>query len=235
MAQCVLFGGTGRLGRAFLGAHQQWLAPSRSEVDITHWREVDRYLDAVRPSCVIHAAAVVGKQEAERDTVQTYKVNVEGTYNIAHACLRYDIRLVYISSVSVFDGNHGPYREMDTPIPAYFYGWTKLAGEMAVRMVGNSVIIRTDFFTPGEFKYSTVLIDHYSSKMPVGELVEAIDTIAASKLRGIIHVGRPRDTLYRLLEPYIPDIQGIRIQDSAMPDFPRDLSLDISLYQRLFR
>lgn len=234
MGANVFIGGSGRLGKAFLSANEGWEAPSHSTLDITDKKAIDRYFLIMRPKLVVHAAAVVGKHEAERDKAYTNKVNVEGTRHIAEACRRHRCRLVYVSSVAVFSGDNGPYKESDAATPSYYYGWTKLAGEQSVKMVENYVVVRTDFFTPGGFKYPTVFTDHFSSKMPVSELASALARIAASPFIGVLHVGKPRDTLYNLLKPYVPEIQGIRIDDSAMPDFPRDLSLDISLYNSWF-
>ncbi len=230
----IFFGGSGLLGRSFLKLYPHYLTPLHREVDIAD-AKVYEYIQDYKPSVVIHAAAVVGRKEAEEDKEYAYRVNVGGTENIALACRDINARLIYISSVAVFDGEKGEYAEDDIPNPAYYYGWLKLLGEKTVRMLTNHAIIRTDFFSPEGLRYKQAFTDHYCSKMPVGELAVAIERIAESNFQGIIHVGRAKDTLYNILKRFFPDIEGILIENSTMPDFPRDFSLNTTLYNSLFR
>ena len=126
------------------------------------------------------------------------------------------------------------YTETDIPYPAYYYGWTKLLGEQAVLMLADAVVVRTDFFIPGKFKYREVLTDHYCSKLPVALAADAVKAVLFSRFRGIIHIGGPRDTLFNILCRYDNGIRGVLTADSGIPDFPRDLSLDSRLFTSLF-
>lgn len=230
----ILFGGTGKFGQAFLQENPDVISPTHQEIDITKAQQVYEYIRDLNPAYVIHAAAVVGRREAELDRIYTFEVNVDGTHHVAKACLDGSARLVYLSSVAVFDGNKGMYKEGDVPNPAYYYGWTKLLGEQAVKMLDDYTIVRTDFFVPGKSKYKQAFIDHFCSRIPVQKLVRIITQLITSNYQGIINVGGERDTLFNILKPYIPDIEGIKIADSTMPDFPADYSLDISLCKKLF-
>lgn len=229
----IFLGGSGKLGHAFLKQFPDYTAPTHRDLDITDQRRVYEYIHDMRPACIIHSAAVVGRNEAERDRMHTYRVNVLGTENVTKAC-QDGTRLVYISSVAIFDGKKGLYREDDIPNPLYYYGWTKLLGEQTVKMLQDYVIIRTDFFNPANFKYRAALTDHYCSRIPITTLTVILNRIAESNYRGVINVGAERDTLYNILKKLIPDIQGITTAESSMPDFPHDLSLDLSLYKKLF-
>lgn len=230
----LLFGGSGKLGQELLKQNPLILAPKHQEVDITDLDQVKRKVLETNPTHIIHAAAIVGKNESEKDLQKTYEVNVTGTENITSAAKEIGCRFVFISSVSVFDGNKGNYSELDLPNPTYYYGVTKLQGEQVTQSHPNHVIIRTDFFVPGQFKYSKLFSDHYCSKMPVQKLAEQVLQLTSSSFIGIIHLGSERGTLYNLLLPYSLDAQPITIAESTMPNFPKDLSLDISLYKSLF-
>ncbi len=230
----ILFGGSGRLGRTYQQLHPETLAPSSAEVDITDAARVRSYLREVNATRVLHAAAVVGLDEAERHPERAYRVNVEATHTIAAACRDLGARLIYLSSVAVFDGATGGYTERSIPRPAYYYGWLKLLGEAAVRMHENSLVVRTDFFVPGSFKYRDVHVDHFCSKLPVASLCRALAGLAASDYRGVLHVGGPRTSLYDLIRRHQDDVRPVRIQDSTMPDFPQDLSLDSSRFRNRF-
>ena len=230
----IFFGASGKLGKVFTSENLQFLTPTSKDVPIENAKLVNEYLRDINPSLIIHAAAVVGLRESEADPDKTYMVNVEGTSNIAKGAMQVGARLAYVSSVSVFDGRKGQYTETDIPCPAYYYGWTKLLGEQAVTMLKNHVIVRTDFFDPNNFKYKQAMSDHYCSKIPVRNLAEALKKIAESEYVGIINVGRKRESLLEILREYIPEIQGIKIEDSAMLFFPRDLSMDVNRYLQLF-
>ncbi len=229
----VVFGGSGRFGRNFLKIYPEYLAPERGQVDITDYKNLESYLKTNKPEYVIHAAAVVGWREAEADYRRTYETNIIGTENVVRACAKLGLRLIFLSSVAVFDGQRGSYKENDLPHPAYYYGWTKLIGEQMVKLLSNYVVIRTDFYVPGSFKYPEVFSDHFCSKIPVDELATAVHRIARSGYKGTLHVGRARETLFNILKKTDKNITGIKIKDSNLPDFPPDLSLNITNYLNL--
>lgn len=233
-AGTVIFGGSGQLGKELLSLDSSAIAPLHREIDVTETQRVLEFLSDIAPQCVIHAAAVVGWREAERDKNYAYRVNVDGTRNIAKACRNIDARLVYISSVAVFDGETGLYTEDDIPCPVYYYGWTKLLGEQTTQLVPDWAVIRTDFFTPGQLKYPRAFDDHYCSKLPVEEVARRVWRIARSPYQGLINIGGERNTLSNILRPFFPEIVGVHIKDSDLPSFPRDLSLDISRWIRCF-
>ena len=60
---------------------------------------------------------------------------------------RHKIKLIHISTDSVFDGKQGRYSENDTPYPCNIYAKSKLRGEEFVKEFSeNYVIIRTNFY-----------------------------------------------------------------------------------------
>jgi len=230
----VFFGGSGRLGKEFLIKNPNYLAPTSLDVDITNEKQVCQYIHDVQAATVIHAAAVVGFREAESNPEHAYRVNVCGTRAVAQACREAEARLVYISTVAVFNGKKGMYKESDIPHPAYYYGWTKLLGEQAVLMLADAAVVRTDFFVPGMFKYKEAYTDHHCSKLPAAVVAEAVEAVAHSNFCGIIHIGGPRDTLFNILRKHDREIRGILTADSSIPNFPKDLSMDSKRFHTLY-
>lgn len=108
--------------------------PSPEEFDITDENAVKRVMDEYRPDAVIHCAAYTAVDKAEDDTDVCWKVNVDGTANIAKVCRRQNIKMLYISTDYVFAGDgEKPYKPDDAYAPCNAYGYTKLGGELAVK------------------------------------------------------------------------------------------------------
>jgi len=103
------------------------------QIDITDKGKIAEVIEKFNPSCVIHTAAIVDVDFCEENKDLAWKVNVEGTRNIAEICRKNDIKMVYFSTDFIFDGKMGDYREDDKPNPLSVYGRTKLEGEEAVK------------------------------------------------------------------------------------------------------
>src|SRR5262249_10948072 len=78
---------------------------------------------------------------------EAFRVNGEGSANLAAAAAAADSLLVYYSTDYVFDGTkEEPYRESDAPNPQSVYGRSKLQGEeMARATAGHHLILRTSW------------------------------------------------------------------------------------------
>lgn len=114
-------------------------------LDITDEAAVKAVLCEVKPDAVIHCAAwtAVDAAEDEENQEKVYKINAEGTKNIAKICKQIDAKMIYISTDYVFNG------EGDTPwepdckeyAPLGVYGKTKLEGEKAVSEILDKFFI----------------------------------------------------------------------------------------------
>jgi hypothetical protein len=97
--------------------------------------------------------------------------------------------------------------------------------EKIVQRLDDHLIIRTDFFDPLAFKYRDVFDDHFCSKESTTIVSAKILDAVGRGIKGVIHLGGARQTLFQILRPTFPNIRPISISESSMPDFPRDLSL----------
>ena len=106
------------------------------EMDITDEESVDAFFSAAKPDAVIHCAAwtAVDSAEDEENKDAVYRVNVDGTKNIANACKKLGCKMMYISTDYVFDGQGTEPWQPDCKeyAPLSVYGETKLQGELAV-------------------------------------------------------------------------------------------------------
>lgn len=106
------------------------------EMDITDKNAVDAVLHDIQPDAVIHCAAWTAVDAAEdtENMEKVHQVNASGTSYIARACKDLDIKMMYISTDYVFDGQGSTPWEADCHdyAPLNIYGKTKLEGELAV-------------------------------------------------------------------------------------------------------
>ena len=74
------------------------------EMDITDAVSVERVITEAEVEAVIHCAAYTAVDAAEDNVEICRRVNAEGTENIAKVCKKLDLKMIYISTDYVFDG-----------------------------------------------------------------------------------------------------------------------------------
>ena len=103
------------------------------EMDITDPDACRRVITEAGPGAIIHCAAYTAVDEAEKHPELCMKVNAEGTRNIAKVCRELDIKMMYISTDYVFDGQGTrPWEPDDARDPLNVYGQAKYEGELAI-------------------------------------------------------------------------------------------------------
>ena len=106
------------------------------QLDITNADAVAYTIEKAQPDAVIHCAAWTAVDMAEDDDKieKVRAVNADGTKNIAEACKKLGIKMMYISTDYVLDGQGTKPWEPDCRDykPMNVYGQTKLEGELAV-------------------------------------------------------------------------------------------------------
>lgn len=103
------------------------------EMDITDAAAVEKEMRKDGLDAVIHCAAYTAVDAAEDNQEICMRVNAEGTRNIARICRDLDIKMVYISTDYVFDGEgERPWEPDDARNPLNVYGESKYQGELAV-------------------------------------------------------------------------------------------------------
>ncbi len=180
------------------------LHPNAVKTDITDSAGVANLFRKLEPDIVIHTASETNVDRCETEKERAWKINVEGTRNIAEACQKTNAKLVCISTDYVFDGEKGLYDEEDKPNPINYYGLTKLEGEkQVIKHCKNYAILRTsvlygrhpwkqDFATwiINKLKQNqkiTVVDDHFNTPTLADNLASMALEIGARDLQGIFH------------------------------------------------
>lgn len=103
------------------------------ELDVTDFEACKHVISASGADAVIHCAAYTAVDAAEDNVELCRRINSEGTRNVAQACKDAGIKLMYISTDYVFDGQGTrPWEPDDERHPLNVYGETKYEGELAV-------------------------------------------------------------------------------------------------------
>ncbi len=123
------------------------IASTREDFDLTDYDSTNAYIKSCKPDIIIHCAAYTAVDKAEDEKEKCYKVNVEGTRNIALAAKDIDSKVVYISTDYVFDGkDEAPYKEDESTNPVNYYGYTKAQGEKIIQdLLEKYYIVRTSW------------------------------------------------------------------------------------------
>ena len=101
----------------------------------------------VKPDLIIHCAAMTKVDDCEQKRELAFKLNEEGSRNVALAAKACGARLIAISTDYVFSGEPPQepwaWSETDIPRPRTVYGASKFAGEQMIQMIlPEAVILR---------------------------------------------------------------------------------------------
>lgn len=146
------------------------------ELDITEQNDVMNFITELKPECIVHCAGYTQVDKAEIEYIETQKcfdVNYKATEYIANACNLLRIKMVYISTDYVFDGNKvGEYETDDIVNPLSKYAMSKAQGERAVlNNLDKHFIIRTSWLFG---KNGSNFID---TMIRLGKINESIDVV----------------------------------------------------------
>ncbi len=231
--QVLLTGGKGLLGFELRKLEPGLLSTDLEDFDVTNPDQMSDYLAGYNVTTILHAAAFTSPPKIDADPVKALQANIIGTANVATLCIEHQLRMVYISTDYVFQGDRGNYREHDELLPQNRYAWSKLGGECAVRMHPDSLIIRTSFCEP-VFPYPKAFIDQYTSRDSVTVIAPLILKLALfPELTGTIHVGTKRKSVIELAWKLGRTDVGELRRDEMSFEVPFDTSFDLSKLEEI--
>jgi dTDP-4-dehydrorhamnose reductase len=206
----LITGAGGQLGEALAEVFPWADARTRAELDVTR-------PFAAEADLVLHAAAWTDVDGAEADPHSAFRVNEEGTRNVAAL----GAPVVYFSTDYVFDGTkREPYVESDRETPLSVYGRSKLAGEEKLRA---GWVLRTSWlFGPTGKNFVRTMLelgaardevrvvnDQRGSPTYVGHLAGAVRDLV-SLPGGVWHVAAEGDCTWADFAEAIFDLAGLK-------------------------
>ena len=227
MIKVLLTGSSGRLGSEIKHIHKnhniELICPTSREMDITNLKRVRDQIIKSKPDIVIHSAAYTDVKKAELEILKAIDINVIGTSNIVKVCKDFNIKLVFISTDYVFDGNKGNYKTTDSINPITKYAKSKAAAELVARMYDKSMIIRTSFFGK-TFPYEKAFVDQWTTKDYVDIMAPKILSLALSNKFGVVHCASSKKTIFEIAKQRNPKVQKISRKEMNFPTL-KDTSL----------
>lgn len=219
----ILTGGSGTLGKELQRLKPDLICPSSRDLDITNRENVERYFIENKIELVIHAAAYTNVLKAETDFEKVIDVNILGSYNILKSCINNKIKMVYISTDYVFDGEKGNYKTTDAINPLTKYAKSKSATELMIRIYDNSLCIRTSFYGK-TFPYEKAVEDQWTTKDYVDIMAPKILKECLSEKTGIVHCYSKKRTIFELAKIRNSEVLPIR-RKQLSSNVPKDTSL----------
>jgi dTDP-4-dehydrorhamnose reductase len=208
-----VFQASGRKNVIYTSSHPERVRlPALSPVlalDITNRKEVKDLCLRIQPNVIVNTAAFTNVDACETDKHTAWTVNVTAVEHLVQACRMTDAHLIHFSTDYVFDGEHGPYTEENTPNPLGYYGKTKLASENVCLMSSiDYTIVRTNVLYGAtqtlkpdfamwvlrklaECKPFSVVKDQYSNPTLIDDLAYLVEKILQTRAKGIFHSGSP--------------------------------------------
>ncbi|MEM0011146.1 MAG: NAD-dependent epimerase/dehydratase family protein [Candidatus Bathyarchaeia archaeon] len=176
---------------------------------------------------VVHAAAYVSIRESMRKPALYFRNNVEGTTNVAKACLDNGVKLmIYLSSAAVYGEPASlPVSETHLTNPTSPYGLSKLMGEEVVRFYSKYglkyVILRLfNVYGFGQSKAYAGVITRFIERAVKG--LPPIIYGDGNQTRDFIHVNDVSEAIKRAIENNVVN-ETLNI-GSGVPTKIRDLA-----------
>lgn len=130
-------------------------------LDVCSLDSIQNIVSKMNPDVIVNCAALTDIDAIESNPKKAYDVNAYGAKNVSMVAQQMKIKLIHVSTDSVFDGLKGMYVEEDIPNPVNEYAKSKKLGEdFVTETCDNSIIIRTDFYgynAEGKFLFSWIL------------------------------------------------------------------------------
>jgi len=183
----ILFGGEGFIGQR-LKRRLETSGHTARTVDLAEsadWRGsvadfaiVSEAMKSSKPDIAVNLAGLVGVPACAQNPETAFQTNALGAWNIALACSLSGVRLIHVSSTTVYGATATRKKvvtEDDECVPQSVYGFTKLTGEYAVKSAClgkglSSIILRpSNVYGSNQRERNAIqlFIDKASKKAPI--------------------------------------------------------------------
>ena len=228
-SKILLLGATGKLGKYLVkeinNLKISLVTPSHKNCPIENYDLLYNTIKNSNPTIIIHSAGYINTEGCEKDKQLCLDSNVLGTFNIVKICRILNIRLIFISSEYVFDGNESEYDINSKVCPKNTYGLSKACGEFIVKTLNDYLIIRSPFIRATVFPYEYAFKDQFTSRQYVHQIINDIINLSLSSQIGIEHIVGKYQSVYDLAKQSKPDVKPIETSKELKNIIPMNLNL----------
>ena len=255
MKRLLITGASGFLGSRiaeFYKGKYEIDTPTHREMDITDEESVACRIAGLRPDIIVHCAAVSDTGRCEREPETSWKINVEGSVNIAKAARQNQATGLICSSDQVYFGSSldGPHSEYEEITPCHLYGRQKHEAEEACLTVNSDcVLLRLswmyDIRTVNSGEHSDFLRTFLAKldspellRFPVHDVrgISDVNVVIKNLEKvfelegGIYNFGSPNEknvyeTMFGIFKKFGWDINRLQKDDKAFLQNPRNISM----------
>jgi len=231
----IFTGGSGKFGNVLKNVNTKYKVffPSKNQLDITNYKKSENYIKKIKPSYLIHAAAMSRPMEIHKKKLnKSIDTNIIGTSNIVKICSKFNIKLVYFSTNYVYSSKSGNYNENDPLLPRNIYAWSKLGGESAVQMYKNSLILRI-CMTEKPFLHNKAFANMKTNFIFQEDFAKNLYKLI--KFKGVINVGGKTQSIYNFAKKYNSNVKKIYIKKKEQNKFPLNSTMNVSKFKELLK
>jgi dTDP-4-dehydrorhamnose reductase len=229
----LISGGNGEFAKELKkhNTNYEITAPSKKEMDVTDVNSLDYKIFSTQPDYFIHAGALTRPMSTHREKPElSIQTNIIGTSNVVLTCMKYNIKLIYLSTDYVYPGVDGNYSEESYLQPVNKYAWSKLGGECSVRLYDNHLILRMAV-NKKPFPHPKALVDMKKSLMYIDDASKVVLELLDEK--GTINIGGKSQSVYDFVKESNPSVGKIYLDNINDVSMAKDCSMNVSKMKRL--
>lgn len=228
MKKILISGGNGHLAKEIVKVNNSYniISLPKEKLNVYDLDNIENTIYEIKPDIFIHTAALTRPMVKHIESPEaSITNNIIGTSNVVLACIKHNIKLIYISTDYVYPCTKGNYSEEDVLLPVNEYAWSKLGGECAVKLYENSLILRMALCQK-PFPHPKALVDVKKSYLYMDKAADIILKLVNEQ--GIINVGGESMSPFEFTKQSNSDIEKIYLKDIGDVKMGKDASMNIS-------
>ena len=235
MKTILISGGKGKFAKTIdeVNSGYKIISPSKKEMNIKNLSSILNFINKRKIDYFIHAAAFSAPMKNHKiELEKSISTNIIGSANVALACIKKNIKLIYISTNFVYPGTNGKYSEKDPLMPVNEYGWSKLGGECAAHIYKNSLILRI-CMNDDDFPHKSAFTNYITSFMKKTDAAKL--TLKLLNKKGIINIGGKTQSAYDYAKNINAKINRIKLNKENIRLIGSNTSLNINKLKKIIK
>lgn len=233
MKTILISGGDGRFAKSLIKENFKYIifAPNKKLMDITNLNSIEKYIKNKKINYFIHAAAFsTPMKKHKKKIIKSIATNIIGSSNVAIACIKNKIKLIYISTNFVYEGKKGNYSENNSLLPVNEYGWSKLGGECPLHIYKNSLILRI-CMNEDRFPHKHAFANYITSFLKKSEAAKL--TLKLLDKKGIINIGGKTQSAYNFAKKINSNVKKSRLNFNSQNILGKNTSININKLNKI--